>query len=61
MDYGLITTDLSKAFDSLPYRFLISKFYAYGISENACKLIIRYFQLRQRVKLDMIGVNGLVY
>ena len=55
MVYGLITTDLSKAFDCLPYRLLISKLYAYGISENACKLIINYFQLRQqRVKLGHV-------
>ena len=51
MVYGLITSDLSKAFDCLPHRLLISKLHAYGISDNACKLIKSYFELRQqRVK-----------
>ena len=55
MVYGLITSDLSKAFDCLPYRLLISKLYANRISENACKLIINYFQFRQqRVKLGHV-------
>ena len=55
MVYGLITSDLSKAFDCLPHRLLISKLHAYGISDNACKLIKSYFELRQqRVKLGHV-------
>ena len=47
-----ILTDFSKAFDSLPYKLLISKLHAYGITEKACQLIINYFSHRkQRVKL----------
>ena len=52
---GAILTDLSKAFDCLPYRLLISKLSAYGVSEQACQLISNYFCGRkQRVKLGSI-------
>ena len=47
-----ILTDFSKAFDSLPYKLLISKLHAYGITDKACQLIKNYFSHRkQRVKL----------
>ena len=46
--YAAILTDLSKAFDSLPYGLLISKFHAYGINDDACKLISNYFRFRQQ-------------
>ena len=53
--YGIITTDLSKAFDYLPYKLLISKLHAYGINDDACKLICNYFYSRkQRVKLGKV-------
>ena len=52
---GAILTDLSKAFDCLPYRLLISKLKAYGVSEQACLLIANYFCGRQqRVKIGSI-------
>ena len=44
--------DLSKAFDCLPYRFLICKLRAYRLSVNACELSKSYFcERKQRVKL----------
>ena len=53
--YAAILPDLSKAFDSLPYGLLISKFHAYGINDDACKLISNYLWFRQqRVKLGNI-------
>ena len=45
-------TDLSKALDCLPYRLLICKLRAYGLSVNACELLKSYFcERKQRVKL----------
>ena len=53
--YGSLLTDLSKAFDSLKYRLLITKLDAYGVSENSCMLLASYFQERsQRVKLGNV-------
>ena len=44
--------DLSKAFDFLPYRLLICKLRAYGLSVNTCELLKRYVcERKQRVKL----------
>ena len=48
-----LLTDLSKAFDCLPYRLLICKFRAYGLSVNACELLKCYFcERKQSVKLS---------
>ena len=47
-----LLTDLSKAFDCIPYKLLISKLHAYGVDRNACLIILSYFTKRkQRVKL----------
>ena len=49
---GSLLTYLSKAFDCLPHRLLITKLSAYGVSNDACMLMANYFQGRsQRVKL----------
>ena len=48
-----LLTDLSKAFDCLPYRLLICKLRAYGLSVNACEILKSYFcERKQRVKLS---------
>ena len=47
--------DLSKAFDCLHHRFLLCKLHAYGMSREACKLIIPYLRNRlQRVKIASV-------
>ena len=47
-----VLMDLSKAFDCIPHKLLISKFRAYGISMSSCSLLTSYFRNRlQRVKL----------
>ena len=44
--------DLSKAFDRMPHSLLIAKLHAYGLSMNACQLIVNYLKDgRQRVKV----------
>ena len=39
---GAVFMDLSKAFDCLPHSLLKSKLHAYGLSNNACKLVDSY-------------------
>ena len=49
---GTVTMDLSKAFDRMPHGLLIAKLHAYGLSMNACQLIVNYLKdRRQRVKV----------
>ena len=49
---GAIFMDLSKAFDCIPHKLLLSKLHAYGVSEEACSLIMSYLHRRkQRVKI----------
>ena len=50
--FGIILTDLSKAFDCLPHRLLLSKLHNYGMSLKSCKLMRSYLNHRlQRVKV----------
>ena len=50
---GILTTDLSSAFDCLPQTFLIAKLKAYNLSSDACLLISSYLHKRkQRTKLS---------
>ena len=45
--------DLSKAFDSVPHWLLIAKLRAYGMSKNACNMIVSYLSnQKQRVKIS---------
>ena len=45
---GTVAMDLSKAFDSMPYGLLIAKLSAYGVSKQACNLIIKYLCHRRQ-------------
>ena len=48
-DYvGTMAMDLSKAFDSMPHGLLIAKSHAYGMSKNACGMIVSYLSNRRR-------------
>jgi len=46
---GALLTDLSKAFDSLSYKLIISRLCAYSSNENACTLIANYFINRKQL------------
>ena len=51
LNVGVITTDLSSAFDCLSPSLLYYKLLAYGFTENACNLIYNYLTNRfQRVQ-----------
>ncbi len=50
--YGILITDLSKAFDCIPHRLFTAKLNAIGLNESACKLVSSYLTGRiQRVKV----------
>ena len=44
-----VLMDLSKAFDCLPHKLLLSKFKAYGMSPSACRLLSSYLKEWQHV------------
>lgn len=44
MSQAAITIDLSKAFDYINHSLLIAKFPAYGITEDALKLLVSYIE-----------------
>ena len=49
---GTVAIDLSRAFDKMPHALLIAKLSAYGMSKDACNLIISYLRNRRhRVKI----------
>ena len=49
---GLVSMDLSKAFDSLPHDLIVKKFKEYGADERTANIIEDYFSDRQqRVKI----------
>jgi hypothetical protein len=57
---GALMTDLSKAFDCLPYRLLVAKLNAYGFNQDACMLVASYFTNRyQRVKIGDVRSDWL--
>ena len=50
-----VSMDLSKAFDCLPHKILLSKLSAYGLSDEAVLLLKSYLSDRkQRIKLNNI-------
>jgi hypothetical protein len=54
----VLTMDLSRAFDCIPYKLFIAKLYAYGLSLEACELLVSYYRGRtQRVKLGNVVSN----
>ena len=55
---GVLSTDMSKAFDSLHPPLLINKLRAYGFSNNALALMRSYFTNRKnRVRISQETVN----
>ena len=51
--FGILLTDLSKAFDCLSHELLIAKLHAYGFSISALRLIYSYLANRkQRTKIN---------
>ena len=51
-DFGVLLTDLSKAFDCISHNLLIAKLNAYGLSLSAMKLVHSYLQnFKQRTKI----------
>ena len=36
----VLVMDLSQAFDSIPYQIYIAKLYHYGLSQEACELLL---------------------
>ena len=49
---GAVMTDLSRAFDCLPPKLMITKFHAFDVTERSCELLCSYLRDRyQRVKL----------
>ena len=51
--FGVLLTDLSKAFDSLSHELIIAKLNAYGFSLPALKLVQNYLSKRQqRTKIN---------
>ena len=57
--FGMLFTDLSKAFDCLSHELLIAKLDAYGFDKNTLKLVNSYFSNRkQRVKINSKYSSG---
>ena len=53
--YGILLTDLSKAFDCIDRNFLIAKHFWYGVLLSALNLIRSYLTNRtQRIKINNI-------
>ena len=51
--FGILLTDLSKAFDFLSHELLLAKLHAYGFSISALRLIYSYIANRkQRTKIN---------
>ena len=51
--FGVLLTDLSKAFDCLSHELLLAKLHAYGFSIPALRLVYSYLKNRkQRTKIN---------
>ena len=53
LEFGILLTDLSKAFDCLPHDLFIAKLFAYGFDDKALRFIYDY--LRHRKQRTRIG------
>ena len=53
VEFGILQTDLSKAFDCLPHDLFIAKLFAYGFDDKALRFIYDY--LRHRKQRTRIG------
>ena len=47
--FGVLLTDLSKAFDCLSQELIVAKLNAYGFSLSALKLMQNYFSERKKI------------
>ena len=51
-EFGILLTDLSKAFDCLPHDLFVAKLFAYGFDDKALRFIYDYLRHRkQRTKI----------
>ena len=56
--FGVLLTDLSKAFDCLSHELFIAKLNAYGFSLSALKLMQSYLSERkQRTKINQAYIS----
>ena len=52
LEFGILLTDLSKAFDCLPHDLFVAKLFAYGFDDKALRLIYDYLRHpKQRTKI----------
>jgi hypothetical protein len=51
---GALLADLSKAFDCLPHKLMVTQLFAYGFEPEACRLVAGYFTNRKQ----RVNVNG---
>ena len=52
LEFGILLTDLSKAFDCLPHDLLVAKLSAYGLDDKALSFIFDYLRHhKQRTKI----------
>ena len=48
LEFGILLTELSKAFDCLPHDLFIAKLFAYGIVDKALHFIYDYLRHRKQ-------------
>ena len=48
LEFGILLTDLSKAFDCLPHDLFVAKLFAYGFDDKALRFIYDYLRHRKQ-------------